>query len=145
MAGVNFQDILSGLGETMGNRNVLRTMSQVGTQMDPEGAGGFLGQPATQLIEALAAQEAQARQDDMFKRLLEVLGGESPEGEESPGISRDRQEGRLESGYGMVEEPAQRQQQPMARTTNLTEPGGWDSLMDDIFGETQVSTQTLRR
>ena len=142
MAGVNFQDILSGLGETMGNRNVLRTMSQVGTQMDPEGTGGFLGQPATQLIESLAAQEAQARQDDMFKRLLEVLGGESPQTE---GISRDRQEGRLESGYGMVEEPAQRQQQPMARTTNLTEPGGWDSLMDDIFGETQVSTQTLRR
>jgi len=142
MAGVNFQDILSGLGETMGNRNVLRTMSQVGTQMDPEGAGGFLGQPATQLIEALAAQEAQARQDDMLKRLLEVLGGESPQTE---GISRDRQEGRLESGYGMVEEPAQRQQQPMARTTNLTESGGWDSLMDDIFGETQVSTQTLRR
>jgi len=142
MAGVNFQDILSGLGETMGNRNVLRTMSQVGTQMDPEGAGGFLGQPATQLIEALAAQEAQAGQDDMLKRLLEVLGGESPQTE---GISRDRQEGRLESGYGMVEEPAQRQQQPMARTTNLTEPGGWDSLMDDIFGETQVSTQTLRR
>ena len=123
----------------MGNRNVLRTMSQVGTQMDPEGAGGFLGQPATQLIEALAVQEAQARQDDMLKRLLEVLGGESAV------ISQDRQKGRLESGYGMVEEPAQRQQQPMVRTTNLTEPGGWDSLMDDIFGETQVSTQTLRR
>jgi hypothetical protein len=60
-----FMDSLSG---ALNNRNVLKMMAQVGTELDPQGVGGMLGRPTTQMIQRQS-------QSDYAKELFKALGG----------------------------------------------------------------------
>jgi hypothetical protein len=60
-------DSLSG---ALNNRDVLKMMAQVGTELDPQGVGGMLGRPTSQMIE-------RQQQGNAMELLLQALGGEN--------------------------------------------------------------------
>jgi len=68
-----------GLNALFGNKNFLKLLAGIGTQLDPQGLGGMLGRPTTKTIEATAAQEAVAHREKQrnaqIKRVLDLLGG----------------------------------------------------------------------
>lgn len=70
-------DVKDSLVDLMGDRNIQSLMAGMGRQMDPEGAGEFLGAPAQADIQSRAAQEQQQRQDQMWNKLIEALGGKA--------------------------------------------------------------------
>lgn len=57
----------SGIADVMGDRNIQQFLAQLGTTIDPQGVGGAVGQPTSQMI------QRQAQQDFMSK-LLNSLG-----------------------------------------------------------------------
>ena len=60
-------NLMSGGADLLNDRNVQQFMAELGTSMDPQGAGGMIGQPTSNMI------ERQAQQDSM-KQLLNMLG-----------------------------------------------------------------------
>lgn len=83
------------ISEALGNRNVLQLMAQTGTALDPEGMGGILGRPTSQMLNTQAQQ-------DFLKNLIDALGdkgkikiGADGSTEMTAGERRQYQEGGL--------------------------------------------------
>jgi hypothetical protein len=67
------------INQLLGNQNVLRTMAETGTELDPKGAGGMLGRPAVQNIARTAAQKETTAKSAQLKAwqdaLIKLAGG----------------------------------------------------------------------
>ncbi len=63
------------LSQIMSNPDVLSAMAGIRSRMDPEGAGGFLGGPAQEMLQSRAMAQEAERQSIMMKKLVEALGG----------------------------------------------------------------------
>ena len=67
------------------NRNFQALLAGIGTELDPQGAGGMIGRPTMQMIKSKAAQEATAKQQKFFTDLAKYLGGFTPG--DQPGLT----------------------------------------------------------
>ena len=61
------QNLMSGGADLLNDRNFQQFLAQLGTGMDPQGAGGMIGQPTSNML------QRQAQQDSM-RQLLNMLG-----------------------------------------------------------------------
>ena len=81
-------NLLGKAGNLLEDRNFLNILAGIGTELDPEGAGGMIGRPTQQMIRSTVAQEnaeASAKATKDFQNLLYQVamgkGGMSPAGE----------------------------------------------------------------
>jgi hypothetical protein len=49
-------------------------MAGIGSRMDPEGPGGYIGEPTIEMIEAKAAAAAAEKQSQQMEALIKALG-----------------------------------------------------------------------
>jgi len=122
------QDMAGGLNEALQDPNVLRFMAELGTSIDPEGAGGAIGRPTTEMIRREA-------QPNFMENLIKALGegGQvkiKPDGgidmkSGSPSAESGKKE---ESGLGTLEESnVTDQEQGSGESDPL------DSFLDDML------------
>jgi hypothetical protein len=128
-----FMDSLSG---ALNNRDVLKMMAQVGTELDPQGVGGMLGRPTSQMIQREAQGEA-------MNQLLQALGGNnnltgakvSPDGSLSlTGKSGMDADAAQASGLSPQAAASPNQQTTPTETSGLADMGEFDSFLDNILG-----------
>ncbi len=62
-------------GAMMKDPNILKAMASMGTALDPEGAGGTIGRPASALITNKALQQATAKRTGQQNALLDKILG----------------------------------------------------------------------
>src|SRR6056297_1842607 len=77
----SFKESAAPVGELFQNPNFLKFLADTGAAVDPEGAGGMIGQPTSQWIERKQMGEALGQQNkvgnEQFERLLQMLSGSS--------------------------------------------------------------------
>lgn len=95
---------------TLNNPDVQRLMAGIGSRMDPEGAGGFIGEPTIEMIEAKAAAAAAEKQSQQMEALIKALGdsgGEIQIGEhgEMKIKSHSGKDGKKDRRIGTLDDP----------------------------------------
>ncbi len=58
----------------LSNPDFLSLMAGIGSRMDPEGAGGAIGEPVQQTIQSQAQAQAAEKQNQQMERLIEAIG-----------------------------------------------------------------------
>ena len=120
------------LSKTINNPDVQRLMAGIGSRMDPEGAGGFIGEPTIEMIEAKAAAAAAEKQSQQMEALIKALGdsgGEIQIGEhgEMKIKSNSSKDGKKDRRVGTLDDPTAKT--PNEGTAALTAglPAGVDT------------------
>lgn len=95
---------------TLNNPDVQRLMAGIGSRMDPKGAGGFIGEPTIEMIEAKAAAAAAEKQSQQMEALIKALGdsgGEIQIGEhgEMKIKSHSGKDGKKDRRIGTLDDP----------------------------------------
>jgi hypothetical protein len=77
-----------GIAGLLSNPNFINLLAGIGTNLDPQGVGGALGQPTLAVNQSIAAQRALSSQEDERRKynqqLLELLSGITPKGVAGP-------------------------------------------------------------
>ena len=137
------KSFLDGLKSAAGDRNIQQFLAQLGTEIDPQGAGGAIGRPTSALIET---QSAQANLDELVKALQGLgKGGKirtKPDGstEISMGESAlQPTESGLGNMGGLADQPVLSDQTSTAPQLQADQPGAkaptLDHLTNDLYNK----------